>query len=129
MLTENMIVKADNAPQAIGAYSQGVIHNGTYYFSGVLGINPETSKLEEGFDAQLSQIMKNIDALLESQNLQRGNIIKTTIFLKDLANFPKVNQTYGDYFPQPFPARSCIEASALPLNAEVEIEVIAGRMN
>jgi 2-iminobutanoate/2-iminopropanoate deaminase len=126
MPQENMIVNTMNAPQAIGAYGQGVIFGNTVYFSGILGLNPEVMKLESNFDSQLSRIMKNMDALIESQNLKRENIIKTTIFLKDLSEFPKVNKAYEEYFTKPYPARTCIEVKGLPLNAEIEIEVIAG---
>src|SRR3989339_832770 len=107
MPKENMIIQTNHAPEAIGAYTQGVVFNQTYYFSGMLGINPETKELANGFDQQLLQIMKNIDALLQSQNLSRNHIIKTTIFIKDLSNFSKVNATYEKYFDQPYPARSC----------------------
>jgi len=129
MPKENMIIQTDNAPQAIGAYTQGVVFNQTYYFSGMLGINPETKELENGFEPQLGRIMKNIDALLQSQNLSRNHIIKTTIFIKDLGNFSKVNSAYEKYFDQPYPARSCVEVKGLPKNADIEIEVIAAKFN
>lgn len=120
------IVNTDQAPQAVGTYSQGVKYGDTYYFSGMLGIDPKTSTLQEGFEKQLSQIMINIDGILESQNLTRENIIKTTIFMKDLEQFSKVNTAYESFFSAPYPARSCIEAARLPKDALIEIEVIAG---
>ena len=129
MPKENMIIQTNNAPQAIGAYTQGVVFNQTYYFSGMLGINPDTKELENGFEPQLEQIMNNIDALLQSQNLSRNHIIKTTIFIKDLSNFAKVNSAYEQYFDQPYPARSCVEVKGLPKNADIEIEVIAAKFN
>jgi len=129
MPKENMIIQTNNAPQAIGAYTQGVVFNQTYYFSGMLGINPDTKELENGFEPQLGRIMKNIDALLQSQNLSRNHIIKTTIFIKDLSNFAKVNSAYEKYFDQPYPARSCVEVKGLPKNADIEIEVIAAKFN
>jgi len=129
MPKENMIIQTNNAPQAIGAYTQGVVFNQTYYFSGMLGINPDTKELENGFEPQLEQIMNNIDALLQSQNLSRNHIIKTTIFIKDLSNFAKVNSAYEKYFDQPYPARSCVEVKGLPKNADIEIEVIAAKFN
>lgn len=121
------IVSTDKAPAAVGTYSQGVIHNGVYYFSGQIGIDPATGELKQGFDAQLDQVMKNIDGLLESCNLTRENIIKTTIFLVDLAEFSKVNIAYENYFKTPYPARSCVQAAALPKGAVVEIEVLAAK--
>ncbi len=121
------IVKTDLAPAAVGTYSQGVEYNGVYYFSGQIGIDPKTSQLVAGFENQVAQIMKNIDGLLESCNLTREHIIKTSIFVTDLANFDQVNQAYINYFTEPYPARSCIEVPALPKGALVEIEVIAAK--
>jgi 2-iminobutanoate/2-iminopropanoate deaminase len=121
------IIKTDLAPGAVGTYSQGVELNGTYYFSGQIGIDPCTSTLVEGFEAQTDKILKNIDGLLQSCDLKRENIIKTSVFLTDLGKFSKVNDAYVSYFSKPYPARSCVEVSALPKDALVEIEVIAAR--
>lgn len=118
-------ISTDLAPEAVGTYSQGVEYNGVIYFSGQIGLDPKTMQLQEGFRAQLDQVMKNIDGLLESQGLKRTNILKTTIFLTDLANFGEVNKVYTEYFKEPYPARSCVQAAALPKGAEVEIEVMA----
>lgn len=114
-----------NAPAAVGTYSQASFVNNTYYFSGQIGIEPQTGILQEGFDSQLEQILKNIDALLKGCHLNRKNIFKTSIFLVDLSEFSKVNAAYESYFETPYPARSCIEAKALPKGALVEIEVMA----
>ena len=122
-----IIVKTDNAPSAIGTYSQGVGHNGTFYFSGQIGIDPKTDQLQEGFSAQLKQVMINIDGLLSSQGLNRNDVIKTSIFLTDLNNFSEVNQAYVDFFKAPYPARSTVEVSKLPKGSLVEIEVIAAK--
>lgn len=122
-----VIVKTDNAPTAVGTYSQGVGVNGTFYFSGQIGIDPKTNNLVEGFSAQLKQVMKNIDGLLGSQGLGRENIIKTSIFLTDLNNFAEVNQAYVEFFKEPYPARSTVEVSKLPKGSLVEIEVIAAK--
>ena len=121
------IIKTDLAPEAVGTYSQGVEYNGTYYFSGQIGLDPATMTLADGFRPQLEQIMKNIDGLLKSQDLTRENIIKTSIFVTDLANFGEVNEVYTNYFSEPYPARSCVQVPALPKGAVVEIEVIAAR--
>jgi len=119
------IVKTDKAPAAIGTYSQGVGVNGTFYFSGQIGIDPKTNSLVDGFGPQLKQVMKNIDGLLGSLDLTRENIIKTSIFLTDLNNFAEVNQAYVEFFQEPYPARSTVEVSKLPKGSLVEIEVIA----
>lgn len=122
---EKIIVKTDLAPAAVGTYSQGIAVNGTYFFSGQIGIDPKTQNLVEGFSAQLKQVMNNIDGLLTSQDLTRDNIVKTSIFLTDLNNFGEVNQAYVEFFKAPFPARSTVEVPKLPKGALVEIEVIA----
>jgi 2-iminobutanoate/2-iminopropanoate deaminase len=121
------IVKTDKAPEAVGTYSQGAIYNGVFYFSGQIGLDPETMKLRDTFDEQLTQVMKNIDGLLEECSLNRKQIVKTSIFLTDLNDFAKVNQAYIEFFEKPYPARSCVEVSALPKGALVEIEVIAAK--
>ncbi len=121
------IVKTDLAPAAVGTYSQGVEHNGVYYFSGQIGLHPETGKMAEDFLSQIDQIMKNIDGLLESCSISREHILKTSIFVTDLANFDLVNQAYIKYFQVPYPARSCVQVPALPKGALVEIEVIAAK--
>lgn len=121
------IINTDLAPAAVGTYSQGVEYNGVFYFSGQIGIDPATSTLVEGFDAQIAQIMKNIDGLLESCSITREHILKTSIFVTDLANFGKVNDAYVEFFTAPYPARSCVEVPALPKGALVEIEVIAAK--
>lgn len=124
---EKIIVKTDKAPAAVGTYSQGVAINGTYFFSGQIGIDPATGELVEGFTGQLVQIMKNIDGLLSSQGLNRESIVKTSIFLTDLNNFAEVNKAYVEFFKEPYPARSTVEVSKLPKGALVEIEVIAAK--
>ena len=127
MAFEKKIISTDKAPAAVGTYSQGVFHNGVFYFSGQIGLDAKTGELAEGFDAQLANVLKNIDGLLESQDLTRENIIKTTIFMTDLAQFGKVNEAYTKFFSAPYPARSTVQVSALPKGAVVEIEVIAAR--
>ncbi|WP_127717967.1 Rid family detoxifying hydrolase [Halobacteriovorax sp. HLS] len=121
------IVNTDQAPAAVGTYSQGVEHNGVFYFSGQIGIDPKTSVLLEGFENQMEQILKNIDGLLNSQGIDRTHIIKTSIFVTDLGKFNIVNEAYIKYFEEPYPARSCVEVPNLPKGALVEIEVIAAR--
>ena len=121
------IIQTEKAPAAVGTYSQGVEYNGVYYFSGQIGIDPTTSALQDSFEKQMEQILKNIDGLLQSCSLTREHIIKTSIFVTDLANFGIVNEAYVSYFSAPYPARSCVEVPALPKGALVEIEVIAAK--
>lgn len=121
------IIATELAPAAVGTYSQGVEYNGVYYFSGQIGINPQTNEMSKDFNEQLDQIMKNIDGLLEHCKITREHILKTTIFLTDLGMFSHVNDAYVKYFSEPYPARSCVEVPALPKGALVEIEVIAAK--
>ena len=127
MAFEKKIISTDKAPAAVGTYSQGVFHNGIYYFSGQIGLDAKTGDMPATFDAQLENVLKNIDGLLQSQDLTRANIIKTTIFMTDLAQFGKVNEAYTKFFTAPYPARSTVQVSALPKGAVVEIEVIAAK--
>ncbi len=119
------IIDTTLAPKAIGTYSQGVILGDLILFSGQIGLNPETMTMDDHFEGQAKQILKNIDGLLESQGLNRDHIVKTTIFLKSLNDFDQLNNLYVDYFKAPYPARSCVEVSRLPKDALIEIEVIA----
>lgn len=127
MSFEKTIINTDKAPKAVGTYSQGVFFNGVFYFSGQIGLDAKTGELPVSFDDQLDNILNNIDGLLESQGLTRENILKTTIFLTDLSEFSKVNEAYIKFFSTPYPARSCVQVSALPKGAVVEIEVIAAK--
>ena len=127
MSFQKNIISTDKAPAAVGTYSQGVFFNGVYFFSGQIGLDAKTGELPASFDDQLNNILNNIDGLLESQGLTRHNIIKTTIFMTDLAQFAKVNEAYVNYFPTPYPARSCVQVSALPKGAVIEIEVLAAK--
>jgi 2-iminobutanoate/2-iminopropanoate deaminase len=121
------VIQTELAPKAVGTYSQGMEYGGVFYFSGQIGLDIQTGNMQPTFDLQLSQIFKNIDGLLTSQNLKRENIIKTTVFLTDLNDFAKVNQAYLEFFKAPYPARSTVQVAALPKGALVEIEVIAGK--
>ena len=119
------IVSTDQAPAAIGAYSQGMVVGELVYFSGQIGIDPISSHLRNGFDGQLEQILKNINYLLTSIGLTPKHVIKTTVFMTNLGEFSKVNAAYEKFFSKPFPARSTVEVRRLPKDAEIEIEVMA----
>ena len=120
------IISTPNAPAAVGPYSQAVRCGELVFLSGQIAINPATGKLVEGdITAQATQVCKNIAAVLESQGLSLANVVKTTVFITDITQFAVVNKVYAEHFPAPCPARSCVEVSALPLGALVEIEAIA----
>ncbi len=125
-MTEKTIVRTDRAPAAIGPYSQGVRVGNLFFFSGVIPLDPDTGALV-GADAaeQTAQVLQNIRALLASQGLSPQNVVKTTVFLTDIAAFGAVNDVYASLFDSEPPARSCVEVSALPKGALVEIECVA----
>lgn len=120
-------VSTPNAPAALGPYSQAVDTGSTVYCSGQLGLDPATGNLADGVQAQTHQALKNLQAVLNEAGLSLDNVVKTTVFVQDLADFGTVNKIYGTYFHGGFPARSCVQIAALPKNALVEIECIAVR--
>lgn len=123
MSKEVMIVKG--APTAIGPYNQAVQANGFYFFSGQIPLDPATGNLVEGdIKAQTRQVLTNIQNLLLSVSKTFSDVVKSTVFLTDLANFAGMNEIYQQFFTQDFPARSTIQVAGLPKGAAVEIEVI-----
>ena len=115
-------------PRAIGPYSTATISGGTAYLSGVLGIVPETGKLADGgLEAQARQVMENLRAILSELGCSMENVLKTTVFMKDLNAFAAFNQIYAEYFPADCPARSCVEVARLPMDALVEVEAVVSR--
>ena len=118
-------VSTPNAPAAIGPYSQAQIVGDLIYTSGMLGIDPATGNLVEGVEAQAHQVFKNLTVLLKDAGTSIDKVVKTTVFVKDLNNFATINGIYGQYFTEPYPARSCVEVARLPKDALLECEVIA----
>jgi len=120
------IINTKNAPSAIGPYSQAVLINGTLYTSGQIGLNPETNTLEiEDLNHETNLVMKNLKAVLNAADLDFNSVIKTTIFLKNMDDFSKVNDIYASYFEKDFPARETVQVAKLPLDVNVEISMIA----
>lgn len=118
-------IESENAPAAIGPYSQAVQAGHTLYLSGQIGINPDTGKVEgTTVEAQAEQVMKNIEAILKEAGLGMRNVVKTTCFLTDISTFAAFNSVYAEHFTSK-PARSCVAVSALPAGALCEVEVIA----
>ena len=118
-------IKTDNAPAAIGPYSQAVISGNTVYCSGQIPINPATGDIPDGVSAQAHQVFKNIKNLLDASGTSIDNVIKTSVFIKDMNDFAEINAIYAEYFTEPYPARSCIEVARLPKDVLLEAEVIA----
>ena len=120
------IVYSDNAPKPIGPYSQAVISGGFLFASGQIALEPETGNLVmASIEAETRQVMANIEALLTAANLGFKSIIKTSIFLKNMDDFAKVNEVYASYFESDFPARETVQVAKLPKDVNVEISVVA----
>jgi 2-iminobutanoate/2-iminopropanoate deaminase len=120
------IISTDLAPKAIGPYSQAVLMNGFAFLSGQIPIDPATNQLIEGdVVAQTVRVLENMKIVLEACGSSLGQVVKTTVFVKDLAEFAVINETYSRYFPENPPARSTVEAARLPRDVRVEIECIA----
>lgn len=123
---EKRIITSPNAPAPIGPYSQAVLANGTLYCSGQIAINPATGELvQDNIQAETKQVMANIKAVLDEADMDFGHIVKTSIFLSDMALFSEVNEVYATYFSSDFPARETVAVKTLPKNVNVEISVIA----
>ena len=121
-------IQTTKAPAAIGPYSQAVEANGFVFASGQLGINPATGEFVEGdVQAQTRQALTNARAIMNEAGLDLNNVIKTTVFLSDMANFAAMNEIYAEFFSKPYPARSAVAVKTLPKNALVEVECIAVR--
>ena len=119
-------VSTDKAPQAIGPYSQAVIHDGVAYLSGQIPLDPATNQLVDGDIAvQTERVLQNLKALLEACGASMGSVLKATVFLKDMGDFPRMNEVYGRYFAEKPPARSTVQAARLPRDVSVEIDAIA----
>ena len=121
-------IQTTKAPAAIGPHSQAVEANGFVFASGQLGINPATGEFVEGdVQAQTRQALTNARAIMNEAGLDLNNVIKTTVFLSDMANFAAMNEIYAEFFSEPYPARSAVAVKTLPKNALVEVECIAVR--
>ena len=118
-------INAKNAPAAVGPYVHAVKGGETLYTSGQLGLIPETGELPEGVEAQATQALENLKAVVEAAGLTLANVVKTTVFLADINDFAAINAIYANYFTGEAPARSCVQVAALPKGALFEIEAIA----
>ncbi|NCO55944.1 MAG: reactive intermediate/imine deaminase [Bacteroidetes bacterium CG_4_10_14_3_um_filter_31_20] len=119
------VISTTEAPKAIGPYSQAIEANGTVYISGQLGIIPETGTLAQGIELQAEQSLKNIGAILKEAGLTYNNIVKCTVLLDNIDNFKTLNEIYGKFFTEQFPARAAYQVAKLPLGGLIEIEAIA----
>jgi 2-iminobutanoate/2-iminopropanoate deaminase len=120
-------ISTNGAPGAIGPYSQAIDSGDLVFCSGQVGLDPQTGELVEGFEKQADRALRNLGAVLDACGLGFADVVKSTVFLADLADFPALNQVYGRFFPDPPPARSTIGVAGLPRGAAVEIELVAAR--
>ena len=119
------IIETDNAPKAIGTYSQAVKVNGFLFISGQIPLDPSTMELVEGIENQINQVFENINQILKADGMDFSNVVKLSVLLDDLNHFEKVNEIMADIFSKPYPARAAYEVSKLPKGSSVEIETIA----
>ena len=121
------VIHTASAPAAIGPYSQAIQMGNLLFTSGQLGIIPETGELAQGVEAQTEWALKNLGTILVEAGMDYSNVLKTTVFVADLADFAKVNAVYQTFFDGAYPARSCVQVAALPKGGLVEIECIAAK--
>lgn len=117
-------IQTNDAPRAIGAYSQAVRAGNTVYLSGQIGLEPATMTLAEGVDAQIHQVLRNLRAVAAAAGATLDDAVKVTVFLTDIENFARVNEAMAQFFAQPYPARAAVGVASLPRGAVVEIEAI-----
>lgn len=122
---EKTVICTEKAPAAIGPYSQAIEVGEMIYTSGVIPVNPATGEIPEGVEAQAEQAIKNLSELLKASKSSTRQVIKTTVFIKDMNDFAKINEIYAKYFESPYPARSCVEVARLPKDVLIEIEAVA----
>ena len=119
------VISTQNAPAAIGPYSQGLNFGNLVFVSGQIPVDPKTGVMAESIEEQAKQSLTNLKNILAAEGLEMKNVIKTVVFLADLADFPKVNAVYETFFTAPYPARSCVAVAGIPKGAKIEIECIA----
>ena len=119
------VISTQKAPAAIGPYSQAIEVNGMVYTSGVIPVIPETGEIPEGSTEQAKQALTNLSNLLEAAGTSMNNVVKTTVFIKEMNDFAAINEVYATFFEGEFPARSCVEVARLPKDVMLEIEAIA----
>ncbi len=119
------VISTTAAPAAIGPYSQAIEVNGMVYTSGIIPVDPATGEIPEGAAAQADRVFKSMSSLLEAAGTSMANVVKTTVFIKNMNDFAAINEVYAKYFPEPFPARSCIEVARIPKDVLLEAEAIA----
>lgn len=119
------VIATENAPKAVGPYSQAIEANGTLYVSGQIPVNPADGSVPDSIEDQTRQALKNVGAILAEAGMGYGNVVKITVLLNDIADFKAMNGVYAEFFTEDKPARACFQVAALPMGVKVEIEAVA----
>ena len=119
------VIATENAPKAVGPYSQAIEANGTLYVSGQIPVIPADGSVPDSIEDQTRQALKNVGAILAEAGMGYGNVVKTTVLLNDIADFKAMNGVYAEFFTEDKPARACFQVAALPMGVKVEIEAVA----
>lgn len=121
------VISTDKAPGAIGPYSQAIEVNGMVFTSGVIPVDPATGVIPEGVEAQATQAFTNLTNLVETSGAAMSQVVKTTVFIKEMNDFGKINEIYAKFFKEPYPSRSCVEVARLPKDVLLEVEAIVAK--
>lgn len=121
------VISTDKAPAAIGPYSQAIEVNGMVFTSGVIPVDPQTGVISATIEEQANQAFSNLKNLIEASGATIDKVIKTTVFIKEMNDFGKINEIYATYFKEPFPARSCVEVARLPKDVMLEVEAVVAK--
>lgn len=121
------VISTDKAPGAIGPYSQAIEVNGMVFTSGVIPVDPATGIIPEGVEAQATQAFTNLTNLVEASGAAMSQVVKTTVFIKEMNDFGKINEIYAKFFKEPYPSRSCVEVARLPKDVLLEVEAIVAK--
>ena len=121
------VISTDKAPGAIGPYSQAIEVNGMVFTSGVIPVDPATGVIPEGVEAQATQAFTNLTNLVEASGAAMSQAVKTTVFIKEMNDFGKINEIYAKFFKEPYPSRSCVEVARLPKDVLLEVEAIVAK--
>ncbi len=121
------VISTDKAPGAIGPYSQAIEVNGMVFTSGVIPVDPATGVIPEGVEAQATQAFTNLTNLVEASGATMSQVVKTTVFIKEMNDFGKINEIYAKFFKEPYPSRSCVEVARLPKDVLLEVEAIVAK--
>lgn len=118
-------IRTEKAPQAIGPYSQGIRIGNLIFTSGQIPVDPTSGEIVSGIERQTQKALENVSAVLSAAGANMGSVIKTTVFIKNMGDFAKINEVYSGFFIEPYPARSCVEVARLPKDVLIEIEAVA----